>query len=126
MSSLHGKLEEYLAVRRAMGFKMERHEKLLGQFAGFITGNGETVVTIENAIAWATQPVFCVDQLANACGLLGGQNTNCCREFGAGSLSADGAGSDLDLRVVTDALILSQLAAGHEVEFVIVFGKPNE
>ena len=56
MSSLHGKLEEYLAVRRAMGFKMERHEKLLGQFAGFITGNGETVVTIENAIAWATLP----------------------------------------------------------------------
>ena len=56
MSSLHGKLEEYLAVRRAMGFKMERHEKLLGQFAGFLAENGETAVTIENALAWATLP----------------------------------------------------------------------
>jgi hypothetical protein len=34
MSSLHRKLEEYLTVRRAMGFKMERHEKLLGQYPG--------------------------------------------------------------------------------------------
>ncbi len=56
MSSLHGKLEEYLAVRRAMGFKMERHEKLLGQYAGFLAANGETVVTTENAVAWAALP----------------------------------------------------------------------
>ena len=56
MSSLHRKLEEYLTVRRAMGFKMERHEKLLGQYAGFLAANGETVVTIENAVAWATLP----------------------------------------------------------------------
>jgi integrase/recombinase XerD len=56
MSSLHGKLGEYLVVRRAMGFKMERHEKLLGQYVGFLAGNGETVVTTENAVAWATLP----------------------------------------------------------------------
>lgn len=56
MNGLHGKLEEYLDVRRAMGFKMERHEKLLGQFAGFLAGNGETAVTTENALAWATLP----------------------------------------------------------------------
>jgi integrase len=56
VSSLHRQLEEYLAVRRAMGFKMERHEKLLGQFTGFLAENGETAVTIENALAWATLP----------------------------------------------------------------------
>jgi integrase/recombinase XerD len=56
MSSLHGKLEEYLAVRRAMGFKMEQHEKLLGQFARFLAENGEAFVTTENALAWATLP----------------------------------------------------------------------
>src|ERR1700692_1467687 len=39
-----------------MGFKMERHEKLLAQFAGFLAGNSETVVTTENALAWATLP----------------------------------------------------------------------
>ena len=56
MSGLHGKLEEYLAVRRAMGFKMERHEKLLTQYVGFLAENGETVVTIDNAVAWAALP----------------------------------------------------------------------
>ena len=56
MSSLHGKLEQYLDVRRAMGFKMERHEKLLGQFTCFLAENGETAITIENALAWATLP----------------------------------------------------------------------
>lgn len=56
MSVLDGKLEEYLAVRRAMGYKMERHEKLLAQFAGYLAGHGETAVTIENALAWATLP----------------------------------------------------------------------
>jgi len=39
--------------------------------------------------------------------------------------SADRAWSDLDLRVVADALVFPGLAARHEVEFVIVFGKPN-
>jgi hypothetical protein len=33
VSALHRRLQEYLAVRRAMGFKMERHEKVLTQFA---------------------------------------------------------------------------------------------
>jgi integrase/recombinase XerD len=56
MSGLHGKLEEYLAVRRAMGFKMERHEKLLGQYASFLDANGESAVTIDNAVAWAMLP----------------------------------------------------------------------
>ena len=56
MSSLHLELEEHLAVRRAMGFKMERHEKLLAQFTGFLARNGETAVTTENALAWATLP----------------------------------------------------------------------
>jgi integrase len=56
MSGLHGKLEEYLAVRRAMGFKMDRQEKLLGQFTSFLAENGETAVTTGNALAWATLP----------------------------------------------------------------------
>jgi len=56
VTGLHGQLEEYLTVRRAMGFKMERHEKLLTQFTGFLAETGETAVTIENAIAWAALP----------------------------------------------------------------------
>ena len=75
---------------------------------------------------WDTgEPVFRVDHPADAGKLFGRQDAGGCREFRAGDFSADGAGGDLDLRVVADALVFSGFAAGHEVEFVIVFGKPD-
>jgi len=40
VSPLHQRLADYLTIRRAMGFKMERHEKLLAQFVDYLTVNG--------------------------------------------------------------------------------------
>jgi len=75
---------------------------------------------------WDTgEPVFSVDRLADAGRLLRWQDADGCGEFGAGGFAADGAGGDLDLRVVADALALSGFAVRHEVEFVVVFGKPD-
>ena len=71
------------------------------------------------------EPVFCVDQPADAGKLFRWQDADGCGEFGTGDLSTDGAGGHLDLRVVADTLVLSGLAAGHEVEFVVVPGKPD-
>ena len=71
------------------------------------------------------EPVFCVDHPADAGKLLRRQDAGGCGEFGAGDFSADGAGGDLDLRVVADALGFSGFAAGHQVEFAVVFGKPD-
>src|SRR5208282_2993716 len=71
------------------------------------------------------EPVFSVDRLVDAGKLFRWQDADGCGEFGAGDFSADGAGGDLDLRVVTDALALSGFAVRHEVEFVVVFGKPD-
>src|ERR1700719_1679751 len=71
------------------------------------------------------EPVFCVDHPADAGKLFRRQDAGGCGEFGAGDFSADGAESDVDLRVVADALVFPGLAARHEVEFVIVFGKPD-
>jgi len=71
------------------------------------------------------EPVFSVDRLADAGKLFRWQDADGCGEFGAGDFSADGAGGDLDLRVVADALVLSGFAVRHEVEFVVVFGKPD-
>ena len=56
MSPLHQRLADYLAIRRAMGFKMERHEKLLAQFVDYLTVNDAGTVTLEDALAWATSP----------------------------------------------------------------------
>jgi len=75
---------------------------------------------------WNTgKPVFSVDRLAGAGKLLRSQKADGRGEFRAGDFSADGAGRDLDLRVVADALALSQFTVGHEVEFVVVLGKPD-
>jgi hypothetical protein len=71
------------------------------------------------------EPVFGFDCLAGAGELFGTQEADGCREFGAGDFSPDGARRDLDVRVVADALALSQFAVGHEAEFVVIFGKPD-
>lgn len=56
MSELGPQLQDYLAIRRAMGFKMERHAKLLGQFVDFLTAREAATFTIEHALAWAGAP----------------------------------------------------------------------
>jgi len=56
MSPLHQALADYLAVRRAMGFKLDRAEKLLGQFVSYLDERGAATVTVEHALAWATAP----------------------------------------------------------------------
>jgi integrase/recombinase XerD len=56
MSGLHRQLQDYLAIRRAMGFKMERHAKLLEQFADHLAAHDAATLTIEHALAWASAP----------------------------------------------------------------------
>ena len=57
MSDLSAAIEEYLALRRALGFKMELAARLLTQFARYCEQVGATRVTTEVAVAWATAPV---------------------------------------------------------------------
>ena len=56
MSPLRQALADYLTVRRALGYKLERAEKLLGQYLDYLTQRGEERVTIANAVGWATLP----------------------------------------------------------------------
>lgn len=56
MSGLHRQLQEYLAIRRAMGFKMERHAKLLGQFTDHLAAHDAVTLTIEHCLGWACAP----------------------------------------------------------------------
>src|ERR1700733_1209734 len=71
------------------------------------------------------EPVFRVDHFADAGKFFGRKNSGSRAEFGAGDFPADGARRNLCLRVIADALRLPGLAARHEVEFVVVFGKPD-
>jgi integrase len=56
MIALDGALEDYLRVRRAMGYKLVRDGKLLGQFLAFLDQRDAQAVTTELALAWATLP----------------------------------------------------------------------
>ena len=56
MSALRQALTDYLAMRRALGYKLDKTERLLGQFVSFVEDRGETCLTTETALAWATLP----------------------------------------------------------------------
>jgi len=54
--ALERALSEYLAVRRALGFKLTRDELLLTQFVAFVEESRAERLTAELALAWVTQP----------------------------------------------------------------------
>jgi integrase/recombinase XerD len=56
VTRLEQSLVEYLTVRRALGYKLENAEPLLGQFLAYLQANGEEQITTERALAWATLP----------------------------------------------------------------------
>ncbi len=56
MSALEQRLSEYLAVRRALGYKLERASKLLAQFLAWLDERDHSVITTELALEWATLP----------------------------------------------------------------------
>jgi len=56
MSPLRQALGDYLQIRRALGYKLERAEKLLVQYLEYLDALGVETVTIENALAWAILP----------------------------------------------------------------------
>jgi integrase len=56
MSALFAALKDYLALRRSMGFKLERAGKLLAQFVAHCVAAGADTVTIRLALGWATLP----------------------------------------------------------------------
>ncbi len=56
MSALDAHVEDYLRLRRALGYKLERHGMLLPQLVAYLETAGAATVTSELAIAWARLP----------------------------------------------------------------------
>lgn len=56
MSELHRHVEDYLRLRRALGFKPEFPGHVLPSLAGYLEAAGAATVTAELAIAWAGLP----------------------------------------------------------------------
>ena len=49
-------LEEYLRIRRSLGFKLERHAKLLAQFISYLHDQGADTITIDHVVSWVGLP----------------------------------------------------------------------
>jgi len=56
MSELRQALEDYLAVRRALGYKLRRAGLLLADFVAYQEAHHSDRITIDAALAWATLP----------------------------------------------------------------------
>ena len=57
MTPLRQGLADYLTLRRSLGYKLDRPEKLLGQFIGYLESLGASTVTVSLALAWARLPL---------------------------------------------------------------------
>lgn len=49
-------LADYLRVRRALGFKLDRAEHLLAQFVAYLDDHNVQIPTVKDALGWATLP----------------------------------------------------------------------
>lgn len=56
MNQFRTALRDYLAVRRSLGYQLDKAEELLTDFVGYLEGQGATHITTELALAWATRP----------------------------------------------------------------------
>ncbi len=56
MSALDGHVQDYLRLRRALGFKLEREGRLLPQLVAYLDAAGARTLTSGLAIAWARLP----------------------------------------------------------------------
>lgn len=59
MSKLRQGVEEYLAVRRALGFKLHEEGRLLNGFVDFLEKERSSFITTDLALQWAIQPTGC-------------------------------------------------------------------
>jgi len=54
--SLRSALEDYLRLRRALGFKLKSAGRLLGQFVDYLEARGIETITTDEALSWASLP----------------------------------------------------------------------
>ena len=57
MSALEAHVQDYLRLRRALGFKLKPEGRLLPQLVAYLDAVGASTLTSELAIAWARLPV---------------------------------------------------------------------
>lgn len=56
MSTMQHAAQDYLTLRRSLGYRLEAPGRLVGDFARYLDARGLAHVTVDAALAWATSP----------------------------------------------------------------------
>jgi integrase/recombinase XerD len=56
MTALQQHLDDYLAIRRGLGFKLVTEHRALRRFVAFLDDGGEPTITVEPALRWVMLP----------------------------------------------------------------------
>lgn len=56
MSALHRAVDDYISLRRSLGFKLEDYPWMLHDLVGYLEAAGATTITAELALRWAQRP----------------------------------------------------------------------
>jgi integrase/recombinase XerD len=56
MKDLKEGIQDYITLRRSLGFKLKKHSRFLREFALFLEQAGSSRITSSLALQWATQP----------------------------------------------------------------------
>jgi integrase/recombinase XerD len=57
MTTFAEHVDGYLRLRRALGFKLEEHARLLPKFATHLDAIGAACITVDLALGWAVEPI---------------------------------------------------------------------
>ena len=55
MSSLHQAIDDYLSLRRSLGFKLREYGECLHEFVSFLRKNGSAHITNKLALEYVTR-----------------------------------------------------------------------
>jgi integrase len=123
MTPLCQALDDYLTMRRGLGYKLERAEKLLVQFLAYLDEVGADNVTVEHALAWGAASRRQRSELVVAAALgrarlrrLPAHARSRRRGTGSGAAALATAAGDA-LPLYTDAEIAALLAACTSLRF---------
>jgi integrase len=56
MKTFREAIQDYLTLRRGLGFKLKKHSRMLEEFASFLEQKGALRITSRLALQWATEP----------------------------------------------------------------------
>src|SRR5690348_3449105 len=88
-------------------------------------GNLDVDILLARQEIDSRQPILAADGLSRITPRLRWQNPTGRGEGRPGDLSPERTGSNLHLRIISQALELSRIPASHDVETVLLFAKPD-